>query len=48
MANNHEQFVAFHDAIKANDSRIEKLKGNRKALRDRIKQSRRRDSTQVL
>ena len=37
MANNHEQFVAFHDAIKANDSRIEKLKGNRKALRDRIR-----------
>lgn len=37
MANNHEQFVAFHDAIKANDSRIEKLKGNRQALRDRIR-----------
>lgn len=37
MANNHEQFVAFHDAIKATDSRIEKLKGNRKALRDRIR-----------
>lgn len=37
MANNHEQFVAFHDAIKANDSRIEKLKGNRKALRERIR-----------
>ena len=37
MANNHEQFVAFHDAIKANDSRIEKLRGNRKALRDRIR-----------
>ena len=37
MANNHEQFVAFHDAIMANDSRIEKLKGNRKALRDRIR-----------
>ena len=37
MANNHEQFVEFHGAIKANDSRIEKLKGNRKALRDRIR-----------
>lgn len=37
MANNHEQFVAFHDAIKATDARIEKLKGNRKALRDRIR-----------
>ena len=37
MANNHEQFVAFHDAIMANDSRIEKLKDNRKALRGRIR-----------
>ena len=37
MANNHEQFTAFHEAIKATDSRIQKLKSNRKALRDRIK-----------
>ncbi len=37
MANNHEQFKAFHDTIKATDSRIEKLKTNRKALRDKIK-----------
>lgn len=37
MANNHEQFTAFHEAIKATDSRIQKLKLNRKALRDRIK-----------
>ena len=37
MANNHEQFVAFHEAIKANDTRLGKLKVNRKALRDRIR-----------
>lgn len=33
MANNHEQFVAFHDAIKATDVRKDKLKDNRKSLR---------------
>lgn len=37
MANNHEQFKAFHDTIKATDTRITKLKQNRKALRDRIR-----------
>ena len=37
MANNHEQFKAFHDTIKASDNRIEKLKANRKVLREKIK-----------
>ena len=37
MANNHEQFVAFHETIKATDVRKKKLKANRKTLRDRIK-----------
>lgn len=37
MANNHEQFVAFHDAIKATDVRKDKLKDNRKSLRKRIR-----------
>lgn len=37
MANNHEQFVAFHETIKATDARKKKLKANRKTLRDRIK-----------
>ena len=37
MANNHEQFVAFHDAIKATDVRKDKLKDNRKYLRKRIR-----------
>lgn len=36
MANNHEQFKAFHETIKANETRINNLKKNRKALRDRI------------
>lgn len=37
MANNHEQFKAFHSTIEANEGRIKKLKSNRKALRDRIR-----------
>lgn len=37
MANNHEQFVAFLETIKATDARRKKLKANRKTLRDRIK-----------
>ena len=36
MANNHEQFKAFNDTITLNDSRKETLRGNRKALRERI------------
>ncbi len=37
MANNHEQFKAFHDTVKASDNRIAELKVNRKALRNRIR-----------
>ena len=37
MANNNEQFKAFHDAIKACKTRKETLRTNRQALRDRIK-----------
>ena len=37
MANNHEQFKAFHDAIKATSTRRTTLKKNRDALRDKIK-----------
>ena len=37
MANNHEQFKAFHDAIKATSTRRKTLKKNRDALRDKIK-----------
>ena len=37
MANNHEQFVAFHDAIRATVARRDKLKDNRKSLRKRIR-----------
>lgn len=37
MANNHEQFTAFHDAIKANDTRIQTLIDNRQALRAKIR-----------
>ena len=33
MANNHEQFKAFHDAIKATSTRRMTLKKNRDALR---------------
>lgn len=36
MANNHIQFTAFNNAITLNSSRKETLKGNRKAIRDRI------------
>jgi hypothetical protein len=37
MANNHEQFMAFHKAITISDTRISNLKNNRKSLRDKIK-----------
>ena len=37
MANNHEQFKAFHDAIKATSTRRKTLKKNRDALRTKIK-----------
>lgn len=37
MANNHEQFKAFHDAIKATSTRRKTLKKNRDALREKIK-----------
>lgn len=37
MANNHEQFKAFHDAIKATSTRRKTLKKNRDTLRDKIK-----------
>lgn len=37
MANNNEQFKAFHDSIKATKARKETLKTNRDALRDRIR-----------
>ena len=37
MANNHDQFIAFNDAITINSSKEKALKKNRKALRDRIK-----------
>ena len=37
MANNHEQFMAFHDAIKATATRRATLKKNREALRMRIR-----------
>lgn len=36
MANNHDQFKAFNDIITLNGSRKETLKGNRKAIRERI------------
>ena len=35
MANNNEQFKAFHDAIKATESRKKTLRQNRDALRER-------------
>lgn len=37
MANNHEQFIAFHNAITITELKKETLKKNRKTLRDRIK-----------
>ena len=37
MANNHEQFIAFNDAIKATPTRRNTLKTNRDALRDKIR-----------
>lgn len=37
MANNNEQFKAFHDAIKATKGRKDTLRQNRDALRDRIR-----------
>ncbi|SNV35260.1 Uncharacterised protein [Chryseobacterium taklimakanense] len=36
MANNHEQFIAFNDAIKLNDTKKEELRENRDALRKKI------------
>ena len=37
MANNHEQFKAFHDEIKATSTRRKTLKKNRDTLRTKIK-----------
>lgn len=37
MANNNEQFKAFHDAIKATESRKKTLRQNRDALREKIR-----------
>ena len=37
MANNHEQFKAFHDVIKATSTRRKTLKTNRDALRAKIR-----------
>lgn len=37
MANNQEQFKAFHDVINATSSRRKTLKRNRDILRDKIK-----------
>ena len=37
MANNQEQFNAFHDTINATQSRRSTLQNNRNALRDRIR-----------
>lgn len=37
MANNNEQFKAFHDAIKATNTRKDTLRKNRDALRERIR-----------
>lgn len=37
MANNNEQFKAFHDSIKATETRKKTLRKNREALRTRIK-----------
>lgn len=36
MANNHAQFTAFNDTIRLNNSRKDTLKGNRKAVRERV------------
>lgn len=37
MANNHEQFMAFNDAIKVTETQKSKLQSNRDAIRDRIR-----------
>ena len=37
MANNHEQFIAFNNAITATATRRNTLKTNRDALRDKIR-----------
>lgn len=36
MANNHEQFIAFNDTIKASKSRRDTLKKNRESIRKKI------------
>lgn len=45
MANNQEQFNAFHDTVNATKNRRSTLKKNRDALRDRIRKSFRLHST---
>lgn len=37
MANNHQQFLDFHDAIKATKTRRKTLKKNRDALREKVR-----------
>ena len=37
MANNHEQFIAFNDTIKASKSRRDTLKKNRESIRNKIR-----------
>ena len=37
MANNHEQFIAFNDTIKASKSRRDTLKKNRESIRKKIR-----------
>ena len=37
MANNNEQFKAFHETIKASEVKLTKLRTNRDAIRDKIR-----------
>lgn len=37
MANNHDQFIAFNDTIKASKSKLDTLKKNREAIRSKIR-----------
>ena len=37
MANNNEQFKAFHETIKASEAKLTKLRTNRDAIRDKIR-----------
>ena len=37
MANNNEQFKAFHETIKATDAKRTKLRNNREAIRNKIR-----------